>query len=101
MALFQKNREDTQPANPSNRMLIKLLAVGYLLYTVYDMFRLYLAGGEDAPSIPLLVVAVVILGGGAVWVGVTTYKEWKRYETARQEAQDAEDALEEGQEDMD
>ncbi len=95
MGFFKKNDEDTRPANPGNMLLIRLLAVGYLFYTVYDMFRMYIAGGEDAPSIPMLVAAVVILGGGAVWVGVSTYKEWKRMNAARQEEDEEAPALEE------
>ena len=87
MGLFKKNEEqEATPVNVNNVMLIRLLAVGYVLYTVYNMIQLYIQGGEDAPSLGLLIGTVVLFVGGSVWIGVLTYKQWKQ---ARQEKQAA------------
>ena len=93
MGLFKKN--DDKPVNPNNAMLIRLLAVGYLLYTVYNMIQLYLKGGEDAPSLGLLLVTVALFVGGSVWIGILSYKQWKQMRQAQQEAWEEEDRLEE------
>lgn len=87
MGLFKKQEEqEERPVNPNYMVTIRALAVGYLLYLVYDMVRMYLAGGEDAPSLGLLLFSVVLLGGGAVWTGVTTYKQWKRMKQEQENA---------------
>ena len=93
MGLFKKN--DDKPVNPNNAMLIRMLAVGYLLYTVYNMIQLYIKGGEDAPSLGLLLVTVALFVGGSVWIGILSFKQWKQMRQARQEAYEEEARLEE------
>ena len=88
MGLFKNNDEETQeqtrPANPNNMVLIRLLAVGYLMYILYQMVTAYIAGSEDAPSLGLLIAAIVIFAGGSVWIAVITYKQWKQMKEAQQ-----------------
>ena len=43
--------------------------------------KLYIKGGPDAPSLPLLICGVVFLGGGALFLALLTYTEWKRNKT--------------------
>lgn len=87
----QKSAQE-QPANPHFTLMIRVLAVGYLGYCLWEILKLYRAGGEDAPSLPLLIVAVVVLGGGAVWVAITSFLQWKKDQAAASAAADAEDA---------
>ena len=81
MGLFNKNK-DTQekqtPRNPSNVATFRLLAMGYVGYLCYNMIKLYLEGGPEAPSLTTLIVGLVVLGGGVVFLGIVSYREWKR-----------------------
>lgn len=81
MGFFNKKQaaeENTTPRNPSNLVMFRVLAVGYVAYLCVNMVKLYMEGGPDAPSLPTLILGLVVLGGGAVVMGVISYKEWKR-----------------------
>lgn len=73
-----EQKEMQQPANPSTMILFRALAVGYVLWMLKGLVEAYIAGGEDAPSLGLLLGAIAVLGGGCVWVGIMSYKQWKR-----------------------
>lgn len=81
MGFFNKTPEDETvkqpPRNPSNTVAFRLLAIGYITYLCINIVKLYVAGGPDAPSVIALVLGVAVLGGGAAFLGVITYKEWK------------------------
>ena len=81
MGFFNKNQDAQQsnqpPRNPNNTIAFRLLAVGYVAYMCINIVKLYLAGGPDAPSITGLVLGLAVLGGGAAFLAVLTYKEWK------------------------
>lgn len=98
MGLFKKNEEENQeqarPANPNNMVLIRVLAVGYLMYTLYQMVTAYISGSEDAPSLGLLIAAIVIFVGGSVWIGVISVKQYKQMKAAQQAAWEKEERLE-------
>ena len=64
--------------NMSTTFAIRCLAACFVLYSLYDIVRAYFAGGEDAPTPFLLLLAVVVLGGGGAYIAYTAYKEWKR-----------------------
>ena len=83
MGFFNKktDEENTTPRNPSNVVCFRLLAVGYVAYLCIQMIQLYIKGGPDAPSLPLLICGVVFLGGGALFLALLTYTEWKRNKT--------------------
>lgn len=82
MAFFSKpQNNETQkqtPRNPSNVVAFRILAIGYLTYLCVDLIKLYNAGVPDAPSLPLLIGGLVVLGGGALFLGIISYKEWNR-----------------------
>ena len=82
MVFFNKKRESEEqnaaPRNPSNVIMFRLLAVGYVGYLCIQMIKLYVEGGPDAPSLPLLIGGVVLLGGGALFLAFSTYKEYKK-----------------------
>lgn len=79
MGFFSKNtdEEKTTPRNPSNVAMFRVLAVGYVAYLCIQMVKTYTAGGPDAPSLPMLIGGLVLLGGGAAFLAILTYKEWK------------------------
>lgn len=56
----------------------RLLAILLILYYLYQTVSGYIAGGPDAPSPTLLLLSVVLFGGGAILMGVLSYKEYKR-----------------------
>jgi len=88
--------EESTPAparNPDNVFLFRLLAVGYILYIVWKTVSLYLEGGEDAPQLWMLCLSTVLLGGGAIFLGVISYQAWKKAKA--QQLAEAEAAAEE------
>jgi hypothetical protein len=74
----QNTKTKAEPRNPTNFMIFRLLAVGYLAYLCVDMVKLYLAGGPDAPSLPILIGILAVLGGGTIFVAIVSYKAWKK-----------------------
>ena len=87
----KKNTEEEKstPRNPNNVVTFRLLAVAYVAYLCYQMVSLYLEGGPDAPTLPVLIIGVVLLGGGAIVMAILSYKEYQRnkvkYEAAMAE----------------
>ena len=63
--------------NPKSALTFRILAIGLILYFLADLILAYVRGGEGAPTPALILVATVILGGGAVFVGILTWKAWK------------------------
>ena len=88
MGFFSKNTEEsnTPPRNPSNVVMFRVLAIGYVGYLCVQMVKTYLAGGPDAPSLGLMIAGVAVLGGGAAFLALLTYKEYKRNKVAYDEA---------------
>ena len=89
MGFFNKNsagEENTTPRNPNNTIMFRLLAVGYVTYLCINMIKLYVEGGPEAPSLPVLIGGVALLGGGALFLGILSYKEWKRNKVTYEEA---------------
>ena len=92
MGLFNRDKKDAQPVNPNFMLMIRVLAVGYLGYCLLEIIKLYRAGGADAPSLPLLIGAIVVLGGGAVWIAIVSFLQWRKVQAEQTAALDAEDA---------
>lgn len=91
MGLFKKNSQEEaprRPINPTNMVLIRLLAVGYVLWLLKDLVVMYIEGGEDAPSLLMLIVTAVVFLGGSGWILWTTFKQYKQIK-AQQEAEAA------------
>ena len=86
MGFFNKNPEaeavKQPPRNPNNTVAFRLLAIGYVAYLGVNIVKLYIEGGPDAPSLTALILAMIFLGGGAVFLGILTYREWKRSKVA-------------------
>ena len=86
MGFFSKKpeseAENQPPRNPNNTVAFRLLAIGYIGYLCMNIVKLYTEGGPEAPSVTALILGVLFLGGGAVFLAVLTYKEWKRSKVA-------------------
>ena len=81
MGFFSKKQNSetkAAPRNPTNFIMFRILAVGYLLYLCVDMVKLYLAGGPDTPSLPMLIGILAFLGGGTIFVAIVSFKAWKQ-----------------------
>lgn len=82
MGLFKKasaSEEEKQvPRNPNNTVAFRVLAIGYILYMCFNIVKLYTEGGPEAPSLTALILGVGLLGGGAIFLAIISYKEWKR-----------------------
>ena len=92
---FRKTNEATRAAT------FRLIAVGVVLYWLFGIVKAYLQGGPEAPSLGLLIVAIVIMGGGSAVIGLLTWKNWKKAkaEAVMTEEEIAEmEALREGEE---
>lgn len=81
MGFFSKNKatdnEAQPPRNPNNIATFRLIAVVYVSYLCINMVKLYIEGGPEAPSLAALIIGLVVLGGGAIFLGLLAYKEWK------------------------
>ena len=73
----EEPQEQRQPGNPTTMLMFRVLAVGYVLWMLKDLVVAYFSGAEDRPSLGLLIGAILVLGGGCVWIGWMTYKQWK------------------------
>ncbi len=82
MGLFNSKDNDT-PRNPNTFFTIRLLAAGYLLWMVKDLVQMYIKGGSDAPSLPLLLLAAVLFIGGAAWILWASWKQYKQMKEAQ------------------
>ena len=74
----EAEKETQQPGNPTTMMLFRALAIGYVLWMLKGLIEAYVKGGEDAPTLMMLVGAIVLLGGGCVFIGIMSYRQWKR-----------------------
>lgn len=87
--------DDTTPAapkNPDNAFIFRLVAVGYVLYMVWQCVQAYLEGGEGAPGLPAVIITCVALGGGGIFLGILSYRNWKTDKAAYKEYLEAEAA---------
>ena len=92
MSWFRKKntpqeQEDTTPAparNPDNVFMFRIVAVGYVLYTVWRTIKLYMEGGEGAPELWMLCLSTVLLGGGAIVLAVISFKSWRKAKDQQQ-----------------
>ena len=82
MGLFNKapasEGEKQVPRNPNNTVAFRVLAIGYILYMCVNIVKLYMEGGPEAPTLTALILGVGLLGGGALFLAIISYREWKR-----------------------
>lgn len=73
---------------------IRLIASAFVLYLLWGVIQGYIKGGPEAPSLTLLIVSIVLLGGGAIAVAITAYRTWKKAREAAQMTQEEIDQVE-------
>ena len=78
---MEQNKRNTS-AN-STTVFIRVIAAGFVFYSLWEIISAFLKGGEDAPSLTLLLLAIAVLGGGGVFIALMAWKEWKRYQAAQ------------------
>lgn len=81
----EEEQTPRQPGNPTTMVMFRLLAIGYVLWILKDLVQAYLAGGEEAPSLWLLLGSIAVLGGGCVFIGIMTFRQWKRMKEMERE----------------
>ncbi len=109
MSIFRKNdaQDSTQQETAYARqnrvrttVMLRLLAAGYVLYLLYSTIRMYVEGGAEAPTVPVLLLSILVLGGGGIFLLMLAWKEYKRGQQEVQELENEEKlaALEETEE---
>lgn len=94
MGLFGNQNDGSNRRNPDAVFGFRALAAGYALYMLYQTVQMYISG-EATSSIWLLIVSIVVLGGGAVYILISSFLNWKKEKAALKAAEQAENATEE------
>ena len=78
MGFFRKNdQEDSRPRNPDAVFGCRALAAGYTLYLEYQTVQMYIKG-EATMGIWFLILSLVVLGGGALFVLISSFLSWRK-----------------------
>ena len=73
----ESGKEVRQVRSAKGALMFRVLGIGVVLYWLYGLVSAYFKGGPDAPSLTVLLVGIVLLGGGAIVVSILTWKAWK------------------------
>lgn len=86
--MFGKNekKESPAPANPRMRSSIYGMAALYLLYLYYKEIALYRRGEIEAPVLPKLILATIVLLGGGILLASLSWKMYKLGKEMQEEA---------------
>ena len=78
-------RVDFRKLNDAKRgLMFRGLGIGVVLYwLIKDIVLPYLAGGEGAPTLGQLILGIAVLGGGAIFIALIS---WKAYKLAKENA---------------
>lgn len=90
MGLFSGNNENAR-RNPDATFGFRALAGGYMLYMLYEMIHMFVTGESD--DLVALIVGIVVLGGGGLFILVSSYIRWRREkaEMAAEQEQEVEE----------
>ena len=76
--------------SPQTGFGLRLMAAGVVLYWYYELILLYVQGGPEAPSLTAMVLAGILMVGGAIFVGITAWQIYKKEKAALEAAQSEE-----------
>ena len=98
MGLFGGNSDQsTRRRNPDMVFGFRALAAGYMLYMLYEIVQMYIKG--ESGDLAILITGIVVLGGGALWIFISSFISWRREKAALAE-EEAEAAQEEADDDV-
>lgn len=72
-----KSKDPKGPVNPRVRANVYGLAALYLAYLLYQIAKPYLTRDPYGPTTGQFVLGLVVLGGGAVFLGLMSWKMFK------------------------
>ena len=78
--------------NPGAMITLHMLIIAYVIYLFYTILRDYLAGGENAPSLTVVILGGILLLGGAVLVACLSVRLYRQANQAQKEAEQPEEA---------
>ena len=73
------NKNTPSTSNSGRIISVSCLTVVVLLSMLWEIVSAYLAGGSDAPSIGILIAAIVILGGGTLFAIILILRHAKHF----------------------
>ena len=73
-----------RPGNPNASFTFRLLGAGVVLYWLYQLIMDFVEGGPEAPSVGVLIAAILIMGGGSIFVAVMAFKIRRDQEKANE-----------------
>ena len=73
---MSKQNKSTQVGN---RIILNGTALLLLAYMLAKIVQAYIVGGTDAPSVKVLLLGIVVLGGGIVFVGEGAVIRFSRF----------------------
>ena len=76
--------------SPRTGFGLRLMAAGVVLYWYYELILLYVQGGPEAPSLLMMLLAGILMVGGAIFVGITAWQIYKKEKAALEAAQSEE-----------
>ena len=76
--------------SPQTGFGLRLMAAGVVLYWYYELILLYVQGGPEAPSLLMMILAGILMVGGAIFVGITSWQIYKKEKAALEVAQSEE-----------
>jgi len=82
---MEQNRNNSGAFNLT--VAIRVLAAGFVFYSLGEIILGFFKGGEDAPSLTLLLVSILVLGGGGAYVALMAWREYKKNKAAIAEAE--------------
>ena len=76
-----------QQRKPRNRLVLQVIALGYVAYLLVGMVRDFQAGTAPV-SLPVFCLVTGLLAAAEIALAVLIYREWRRDRAAGQEEQE-------------
>lgn len=98
------HQEENRPPQEDYRLMrkaksiltIRCLAMFYAFYMLLQLVLGFARGGADAPSVGLLILGIVFLGGGGIAIGIWALRLYRK--DCERAKMPPEEAIEQGEE---